>query len=178
MQLSVDSIISAAVDILDSYGLADMSMRRVASHLNVAPGALYWHIANKQELIGAIAEQVLAPVLAGPGADARATADALRSTLLGHRDGAELVGAALSVPTSPLTARLTDVFAQSLATMNLPEEERHAGARALLHQVLGATGLEQSQLQFAEVTDVPTPRAMDAGYGVNLLLEGLSGRVP
>lgn len=176
MQLNADSIINAAVEILDSYGLADMSMRRVASHLNVAPGALYWHIANKQELIGAIAEQVLAPVLAGPGPDARTTADALRSALLGRRDGAELVGAALSVPASTLADRLTDVFAQSLATMNLPAEERRAGARALFHQVLGATGLEQSQLQFAEVTDVPYPGAMDPGYGVDLLLEGLAGR--
>lgn len=176
MQLSVDSIISAAVDILNSYGLADMSMRRVASHLNVAPGALYWHVANKQELIGAIAEHVLAPVFAGPVTDARATAAALRSALLSHRDGAELVGAALSVPASTLAARLADVFAHSLTAAGLSAQDRHAGAQALVHQVLGATGVEQSQLQLAEVTDAPAPGTLDAGYGVDLLLEGLAGR--
>lgn len=176
MQLSVDSIISAAVDILDSYGLADMSMRRVAAHLNVAPGALYWHIANKQELIGAIAERVLSPVLDTPPGDARDTAGALRTALLGHRDGAELVGAALSVPSSTLPERLTQVFCASLTPLELPAADQEAGARALLHQVLGATSLEQARRQFAELTDTPSPSRVEAEYGVDLILDGLARR--
>ena len=50
MQLSRERITQAALELLSGYGLADVSMRRVASSLGVAPGALYWHIANKQEL--------------------------------------------------------------------------------------------------------------------------------
>lgn len=78
MQLTRESIVTAAVAILDTYGLADMTMRRVATSLGVAPGALYWHIANKQQLIAAIAEEILAPVLA---ADAPRTAPELAGLL-------------------------------------------------------------------------------------------------
>lgn len=61
MQLHRESIIEAATTLLNTYGLADVTMRRVASSLGVAPGALYWHIANKQALIAALAEDTIAP---------------------------------------------------------------------------------------------------------------------
>ena len=63
MQLSRPVIARAALDILKSYGLADVSMRRVAGSLGVAPGALYWHIDSKQALIAAMADEIIAPVL-------------------------------------------------------------------------------------------------------------------
>lgn len=62
MQLHREAIIDAATTLLNTYGLADVTMRRVASSLGVAPGALYWHIANKQALIAALAEDIIAPV--------------------------------------------------------------------------------------------------------------------
>ena len=34
------------------YGIADLTMRRLARELDVTPGALYWHFANKQQLLG------------------------------------------------------------------------------------------------------------------------------
>ena len=55
-----------AAAILDSYGIADLTMRRLARELDVTPGALYWHFANKQELLGAVADQVLAPACLDP----------------------------------------------------------------------------------------------------------------
>ncbi|WIM72237.1 TetR family transcriptional regulator [Corynebacterium suedekumii] len=101
VQLSRDTIVTAAMEILDSYGLADMTMRRVATHLGVAPGALYWHLANKQQLIAAIADRILAPALdTTDPASPEELADRLRTALLAHRDGAELVSAALSQPDS------------------------------------------------------------------------------
>ena len=60
--LSRESISRQGLAILDEYGLADVTMRRVASALGVAPGALYWHISNKQELIAGIATLIIAPI--------------------------------------------------------------------------------------------------------------------
>ena len=59
MQLTRERITEAALAILAEYGLADVSMRRVATSLSVAPGALYWHISNKQELIATMAEEIV-----------------------------------------------------------------------------------------------------------------------
>lgn len=62
MQLHRDRILSTALELLNSYGLADVTMRRVSTTLGVAPGALYWHVANKQALIAGMAEEILSPV--------------------------------------------------------------------------------------------------------------------
>ncbi|MDQ6741232.1 MAG: TetR family transcriptional regulator, partial [Actinomycetota bacterium] len=42
MSLSRQQIIDTALKILRDYGLADLSMRRLARDLGVQPGALYW----------------------------------------------------------------------------------------------------------------------------------------
>ncbi|MFG6303991.1 TetR family transcriptional regulator, partial [Corynebacterium hesseae] len=62
MHLSRDAIVSTALELLTRYGLADVTMRRVATNLDVAPGALYWHVANKQSLIAAMTAEILSPV--------------------------------------------------------------------------------------------------------------------
>ncbi len=67
MQLHKRDVVAKAAAILDNYGIADLTMRRLARELDVTPGALYWHFANKQELLGAVADRVLAPACAEPG---------------------------------------------------------------------------------------------------------------
>ncbi|MCB1743059.1 MAG: helix-turn-helix transcriptional regulator, partial [Gammaproteobacteria bacterium] len=52
MQLHKQDVVEAATALLDDYGIADLSMRRLARELAVSPGALYWHFANKQQLLG------------------------------------------------------------------------------------------------------------------------------
>jgi hypothetical protein len=47
-------------EILDAYGLGDLSMRRLAERLGVKAGALYWHVANKQSLLAAVSDEILA----------------------------------------------------------------------------------------------------------------------
>ena len=62
MQLRRADVVDGAMAILDEYGLADLTMRRLASSLGVQPGALYWHFPNKQTLLGALADRILAPL--------------------------------------------------------------------------------------------------------------------
>ena len=188
VQLSRDSIIAAALEILDSFGLADMTMRRVASHLGVAPGALYWHVANKQELIAAIAGEIITPTLtpdSGAGTPA-GLCTRLREALLSRRDGAELVGAALSQPGSATRADVEKQLAATLSPFGLDADDERVGAATLLHLVLGSTTLEQARRQLAEATaagDTRPPETTsiaetaDADFrrGVELCLAGLAG---
>ena len=105
MSLTTHDIVAAGLEILDNYGLEDLSMRRLAQLLDVKASALYWHVANKQTLLAAMADEILGeeeqltPTDDG-GELARELlgwAHALRSKLLAHRDGAELVSSAMSV---------------------------------------------------------------------------------
>ena len=62
MQLRRGDVLDGALAILDEFGLADLTMRRLATALGVQPGALYWHFPNKQTLLGALADKILEDV--------------------------------------------------------------------------------------------------------------------
>ncbi len=64
--LDADEIITAAVEILQEWGLDAVSMRSVSSRLGVSPVPLYSRIGNKDALLDAIADRLLAD-LAPPG---------------------------------------------------------------------------------------------------------------
>ncbi|MGW6130502.1 TetR/AcrR family transcriptional regulator C-terminal domain-containing protein [Cellulomonas sp. NPDC055163] len=60
MALTRAQVVAAALEILDEYGLGDLTMRRLAGSLGVQPGALYWHVANKQALLADVADAIVA----------------------------------------------------------------------------------------------------------------------
>lgn len=140
MQLSKNSIITASLSILSNFGLADMTMRRVATQLNVAPGALYWHFKNKQALIDATAREILSDFLLSSPPSLDAACSSLRTAMLSIRDGAELISAALIDP--HLREEVTGILSASLG-----EEAPRMSAATALHFVMGATVLEQSEIQ-------------------------------
>lgn len=185
MQLSRETITAAAFNILGEYGLGDVSMRRVATALGVAPGALYWHIENKQDLIASLAAEIVRPLSTGTDAtdapDVAALAAALRTQVLSVRDGAEVVLAALSQPDAPVREELIAVFvAQVRAEWGdaASASVARAAAANLVYMTLGAAMVYQAGAQLAALTgEPPAVSAADAARehaeGVALLLAGL-----
>lgn len=173
MRLSKASISDAALSILDAYGLADVTMRRVAATLDVAAGALYWHVANKQELIAELAARIVAPALEEDRA-ARDLALALRRAVLAHRDGAEVVLTAVAQPDSSVRE---DLLSALRASLDATGEPQRAAASGLLYLTLGSAAVQQAGRQLAEATGtaVSDDHAADAEAlrAVDLLLAGL-----
>src|SRR4051812_4937649 len=94
-------VVEQALGVLDAYGLADLTMRRLGSELGVQPSALYHHFDNKQTLLAAVADEILARGTQGARPDAWddrlvAICSQLRDAMLAYRDGAELVATAYS----------------------------------------------------------------------------------
>ncbi len=56
-KLSRETILEVALDTLESEGLQALSMRALASGLQVAPNALYRYFPGKAELVAALAEE-------------------------------------------------------------------------------------------------------------------------
>jgi AcrR family transcriptional regulator len=90
--LEVDEIVSAAVDIFREEGLDAVSMRSVSARLGVSPVPLYSRVGNKEALVDAIADRLLAD-LAPPSnhdepwtAYAARWATALRTRIYSARD--------------------------------------------------------------------------------------------
>ncbi|MBC2680881.1 TetR family transcriptional regulator [Corynebacterium sp. 4HC-13] len=98
MQLNTQIILDKATEILSDYGLGDLTMRRLARTLDVVPGALYWHYPSKQDLLGAIALQLLNAVPTPDSADVRAQeyCVALYEALTTLRDGADITLTAIA----------------------------------------------------------------------------------
>ena len=170
VQLHKRDVVEAATAILDNYGIADLTMRRLGRELNVSPGALYWHFSNKQQLLGAIADRILEPVGDVSGDWRERIADVcgrLRDALLSHTDGAELVSASFAAGQSQAMMRVVAGLAEAAADAGVRAAHAELAARTVVYYVLGFTADEQSRLQWdaagAELPDNQSVLADDAG---------------
>jgi TetR/AcrR family transcriptional regulator, tetracycline repressor protein len=184
VQLHKRDVVEAATALLDSYGIADLTMRRLARELNVSPGALYWHFANKQQLLGAVADRILEPVddvAAGWRDRVTGVCARLRDALLSHTDGAELVSASFAAGQSAAMAQILEQLAEAAAEAGVESAHADLAARTVVYYVLGFTADEQSRLQWdaagAELPDSQSVLADDATsrfrFGLALLINGI-----
>lgn len=182
MPLSQQQVLDAALGILDADGLEGLSMRRVASSLEVQPGALYHHVPDKQSLLAGLADQILAEVEGPLGRWRPAVeewASSLRSVLLRHRDSAELVVTARGFQLSRHDTLRHPATLCAAAGLSSPDAR--GAASALLHFILGHVAEEQARLDWerfypADPSAAPDDAATFA-LGVRLLLDGVEARV-
>ncbi|MGK8500549.1 TetR/AcrR family transcriptional regulator C-terminal domain-containing protein [Nocardia asiatica] len=52
-----EQIIAAAVELLDAEGLESLSMRKLGAKLGAGATSLYWHVANKDELLELVLDE-------------------------------------------------------------------------------------------------------------------------
>ncbi|MFW0793572.1 TetR/AcrR family transcriptional regulator [Gordonia sp. CPCC 205515] len=57
-KLTADAIVATAIDVADADGLSALSMRRIADDLGVGAMSLYRHVADKDALLEAMAEEI------------------------------------------------------------------------------------------------------------------------
>jgi TetR/AcrR family transcriptional regulator, tetracycline repressor protein len=100
MKINRDMVTRAGLKVLNEIGLERLTLRLLASELNVQAATLYWHFKSKEDLIDEMATVVLsdgAPQLV-PMKDssdwtvwAASFGMGLRKTLLACRDGARMI---------------------------------------------------------------------------------------
>ncbi|WP_171164145.1 TetR/AcrR family transcriptional regulator C-terminal domain-containing protein [Streptomyces sp. I05A-00742] len=93
-------MVSTALEVLNDVGLDGLTLRRIGKELDVQAPALYWHFKNKQDLLDAMATEMLRRMTAmeeaGKTEDATwqetlaGSHRALRRVLLSYRDGAKV----------------------------------------------------------------------------------------
>ncbi|WP_041684320.1 TetR family transcriptional regulator [Renibacterium salmoninarum] len=202
--LTRERIVDTAFSVLQEYGLADLSMRRLAKELGVQAGALYWHVPNKQELLYAVAELIVADLPSATAADsAHEIALELRAKSLSIRDSAEVIALAQALQPYQLRpfARLRELLdadpadSDSIKTNSVKADLVKAdrpntqGSRVLIHFILGALMEEQTRSSLADVCagqvsadqisagrlNAAHPEAEAAfDYGIEAILNGLA----
>lgn len=178
MRYHRDAIVERALLVLDTYGLADLSMRRLGTELGIQPGALYHHFANKQTLLAAIADEILArgrrPRVAGAwDVTARGLCSELRDAMLAYRDGAELVSTVHAFGLGALEPGRE--LQAGLLGAGLTAELAETATSTLLHFVFGHTLDEQIHLQADSLgaLDGSATRRSDFALGLDLILDGI-----
>jgi TetR/AcrR family tetracycline transcriptional repressor len=108
-RLDRHQVIRVALRLLDDVGLDGLTLRHLAAELGVQAPALYWHFANKQDLLDHVAHAMTEPWLkAVPASGVGRRWDewltevgrSYRTLLLSHRDGARLVASTRPLPDS------------------------------------------------------------------------------
>jgi AcrR family transcriptional regulator len=99
VNLDRQAVVRTALRVLNKTGLDGLTVRKIASELDVQAPALYWHFKNKRELLDEMATTVFADSVREHGLPredllwvewATEFARGLRHTLLRYRDGARM----------------------------------------------------------------------------------------
>ncbi|WP_295011132.1 TetR family transcriptional regulator [uncultured Microbacterium sp.] len=163
-----EHIVSVALDLLDRFGLPDLTMRRLAAELDVQPSALYWHFSSKQDLLAAVAERILSRIGAPPEPGTTVSlpdaARRIRDALLAYRDGAEVVMSSAALRPGP--SRAHDLLLAAL-------DEDAAAATAVLQFVLGHTLIVQQRMH-AESHGAAAPPSADSPVDQDVFATGLA----
>lgn len=178
--LTQSAVIAAARTLLASGGLPALSMRRIAAKLGVQPSALYWHFDSKQQLLAALANDLLAEVSSPGGSSWQERVASLlhnlRHVLLRYRDGADVVSTALAFGLGG--EDLLGQLRQELTVKELNPAVIAPGAAVLLHFTFGYTINEQQHHQAASLgaispPDPPIFSAEEFDQGVRVIIAGL-----
>jgi AcrR family transcriptional regulator len=149
--LSQDRIVAAAVELLDADGLEALSMRTLAARMDTKATSLYRHVANKDELIELVVDEVYGEMEISPSGPWRASvADAarsLRAMVLRHPWVASVLG---QVGLAELGPNLSDRSAALLALFTgggFPDDEADLAMKTVLGYVVGMTVSEAAYVQ-------------------------------
>ena len=141
--LSKERIVEAAMEILDADGESALTFRALATRLATGSGAIYWHVANKSDLLAATADHVIARVMTEvvSGAEPR---EAIRAIALGVFDAIDAhpwVGAQLSrEPWQSAVLQIFESVGGQLQALGVPERAQFDCASALVNYILGLAG--------------------------------------
>ena len=181
--LSHERIVTTALGLLSRVGLPDLTMRAIGTELGVQQSALYHHFANKQAMLGAVADEILAraprpstPDDAPWQARVQERCTQLHAAVTAYPDGADLVMSMWAFGMGGQTP--FDELSLLLREAGISPAVAPTAARTLLHFVYGHAYDEQSHAQAARsgIASDARPES-DFDTGLDIILTGVESLV-
>ena len=141
--LSKERIVEAAIEILDAEGESALTFRALTARLATGSGAIYWHVANKNDLLAATTNAVIARVMTEvvSGAEPQEEIRAIALGVFDAIDAHPWVGAQLSSePWQFAVLQIFEGIGGQLQALGVPERAQFDCASALLNYILGLAG--------------------------------------
>jgi len=201
-RLNRSAIVGVALELVDDEGVDALTMRALARRLEADPMAVYRHVRDKADLLGAMCDAVVADLPAldpdGPWRpQVAALAGELRARLAAHPG---LLPVLAGAPVTPAALATTQQVLALLVARGVPAPIAGAGFGAVFSYVLGFAlveaalpaaeadrdGLRAGALAHLGDPAEPPPHLDDAlhlleepgdfAFGLDLLLDGMERR--
>ncbi|MFC7306084.1 TetR/AcrR family transcriptional regulator [Streptomyces monticola] len=150
--LDRDRIIRTAIQLLDAEGLAKLSMRRIATELNVTAMSLYWYVDTKDDILELAVDAVFGELsLADPddGRDwreqLRELATAYRQVMVEHPWVATIMNVYLNI--GPNSMNFARAVQKIIASTGLPLTARSGATAAVFQFAYGFATIEGHFIQ-------------------------------
>ncbi len=154
--LSRERIVITAIEILDGYGEGALTFRALAARLATGAGAIYWYVADKDELLAAAADHILAQAMVGAsdGAEPHEVIRAIALGIFNAVDAHPWVGTQLNLePWRPGTLRVFEDLGSGVVRLGVPEPAQFNAWSALLNYILGVAGQNAANARLLGRTD-------------------------
>lgn len=175
-RLTRERVVQAALSVADSGGLGSLTIRSLAKELGTKPMSVYYHVANKDEILAALVDLVFEEIrLPVPGrgwrSELRGRAQSARDVLARHRWAIGLLESRRDP--GPANLRHHDAVIATLHAAGF-SDAMTAHAYALLDSYVYGFALQEASLPFTgadTVADVAEPivARMAAGAYPHLL---------
>lgn len=150
MAITRQAVVETALDLLDKVGFEGLTMRGLASALDIKAASLYWHFSSKKDLVDGMADALVAHVAKSRinlpwNKTLQMVSSELRCSLLARRDGARVFAGTYVV--SENVVRVGDALIASLVGAGATTKLATWAAFSLLYYVLGFVVEEQALAQ-------------------------------
>ena len=166
--LTRDAIIDAAIALLDADGEAGLTFRALATRLATGAGAIYWHVADKDDLFTAASDAIVARAMqaAPPGDTPQAGIRAVALAVFEAMDAHPWLGSALSrAPGQLPTVRILERLGRQVDALGVPQDRQWMAACALLNYLLGVSGQNAANAVIARGQGLERAHFLDSMAG-------------
>ena len=163
--LTRERIIDAAITLLDSAGEAGLTFRALAAALDTGAGAIYFHVANKNELVNAACDTVVALAMV-PTVSSMTPQERLRTIGLNLFDAIDAhpwVGAELArAPGTMPTLRILEGIGQQVLALNVVERLLWSTTTTLFSYIIGMAGQNAANARVGQELALDRSEFLDA----------------
>ncbi len=151
--LSREQIIAAAIELLDTSGENGLTFRALSEQLSTGPGAIYWHITDKGDLLTAACDGIVARTMNAapikPNATPQASIRLLALAMFDAMDEHPWVGSALTGARghSPMV-RIVEPIGRQIQALGVPKKQHWITVSTLLNYILGVGGRNAANGQY------------------------------
>jgi AcrR family transcriptional regulator len=152
VSLSRERIVEASIALLDGVGEGGLTFQALSRKLATGPGAIYWHIDSKGDLLAAACDAIIAETLDAilPGPTPEASIRSLALAIFEAVDAHPWIGSALQqAPGQMPMVRILERLGQLLHGLGVPKAGQWTAVSALLSYIFGVAGQNAANAQFA-----------------------------